>query len=78
MAATADSCKHEPFTAGTCIPFNATFTATESARLEAGLIPQAMEDKWFIYSQELHLFLHRSWTGQPVYRVELERLTEKT
>ena len=30
-----------------------------------------MEDKWFIYYEELHLFLHRSWTGEPVYRLTL-------
>ena len=31
-----------------------------------------MEDKWFIFFDEPYLFLHRSWTGQPVYRVEFE------
>jgi len=31
-----------------------------------------MEDKWFIYFDEPYLFLHRSWTGQPAYRIELE------
>jgi hypothetical protein len=30
-----------------------------------------MDDKWFIYYEEPHLFLHRSWTGQPVCRVTL-------
>jgi hypothetical protein len=30
-----------------------------------------MEDKWFIYFEEPHVFLHRSWTGRPVYRVTL-------
>ncbi len=32
-----------------------------------------MEDKWFIYYEEPHLFLHRSWTGQPVYRLALRK-----
>lgn len=73
MIATADSWKREPFTAGTRIPFDARFTTAEFARLEAGLIPEVMEDKWFVYFQAPHLFLHRSWTGEPVYRVELER-----
>jgi len=35
-----------------------------------------MEDKWFIFYQEPHLFLHRSWTGRPVYRLSLH--TEAT
>jgi hypothetical protein len=73
MAATADSWKHEPFTAGTRIPFKATFALDEVARLEAGLVPEAMEDKWFIHFDAPCLFLHRSWTGKPVYRVELKR-----
>jgi hypothetical protein len=30
-----------------------------------------MEDKWFIYYDEPHLFLHRSWSGQPVYRLAI-------
>ena len=30
-----------------------------------------MEDKRFIYYEEPHLFLHRSWTGAPVYRLSL-------
>jgi len=30
-----------------------------------------MEDKWFIYFEAPHLFLHRSWTGLPAYRVAL-------
>jgi hypothetical protein len=73
MAATADSWKHEPFTVGVRIPYEATFALGEVARLEAGLVPQAMEDKWFIYFDAPWLFLHRGWTGVPVYRVELKR-----
>jgi hypothetical protein len=30
-----------------------------------------MEDKWFAYYEEPHLFFHRSWTGKPVYRLTL-------
>jgi hypothetical protein len=36
-----------------------------------GLIPKEMEDKWVIYYDRPYLFFHRSWTGQPVYRIEL-------
>lgn len=35
-----------------------------------------MEDKWFIYYEEPHLFLHRSWTGQPVYKLTLKDLLD--
>ena len=73
MAATADSWEHEPFTAGTRIPYEATFAADDVARLEAGLVPETMEDKWFVHFEAPYVFLHRSWTGKPVYRVELKR-----
>jgi len=32
-----------------------------------------MEDKWFIYFEEGYLYLHRSWTGVPVYRVRFAK-----
>ena len=35
-----------------------------------------MEDKWFIYYEESELFFHRSWTGQPVYRLMLATLAD--
>jgi hypothetical protein len=34
-----------------------------------GLVPEEMEDKWFIYWQDDALFFHRSWTGFCVYIV---------
>ena len=39
--------------------------------LKTGLVPKEMEDKWFIYYEHPRLFFHRSWTGQPVYRLTL-------
>lgn len=71
MRATADSWKREPFTAGLAIPYQDSFTETEHAKLQEGLVPRQMEDKWFVYFDEPYLFLHRSWTGKPVYRVRL-------
>ena len=38
-------------------------------RICAGLVPEQMEDKWFVYWKDDHLFLHRSWTGYCVYVV---------
>jgi hypothetical protein len=35
-----------------------------------------MKDKWFIYCEEPHLFFHRSWTGQPIYRLTLTALAD--
>ncbi|HEX4304019.1 MAG TPA: hypothetical protein VHZ78_14575 [Rhizomicrobium sp.] len=74
--ATPDSWKREPFTAGSPIPYEARFTAAEYARLRDGLVPHAMEDKWFVYFEAPYLFLHRSWTGKPVYRIKLEETAD--
>jgi hypothetical protein len=71
MAATKDRWKRIPFTSGVAIPFQAVFSHEDADKLREGLIPEVMEDKWFIYFEDPHLFLHRSWTGQPVYRVTL-------
>ena len=35
-----------------------------------------MEDKWFVYYEGRELFFHRSWTGQPVYRISLATLED--
>ena len=72
MIATATSWKCEPFKEGVPFRYHATFDADQFARLKTGLVPRQMEDKWFIYYSEPHLFLHRSWTGQPVYRLTLK------
>lgn len=36
-----------------------------------GEVPRQMEDKWFIYFSEGHLYYHRSWTGICIYELEL-------
>jgi hypothetical protein len=74
MPASVTSWKHEPFKQGVPLAYQAFFDVAESASLKAGLIPQAMEDKWFVYYDEPHLFFHRSWTGQPVYRLTLRNV----
>lgn len=46
-----------------------TFSFEDMNRIRLGLIPEAMEDKWFIYWKDDTLFLHRSWTGYCIYVV---------
>jgi hypothetical protein len=65
------SWKCEPFREGIPIPYQAVFSSEEFSRLKSGLVPQTMEDKWLVYYEEPHLFLHRTWTGKPVYRLTL-------
>lgn len=38
-------------------------SADEMARIRQGLIPEQMEDKWFLYWHDSALYCHRSWTG---------------
>lgn len=60
-------------------PHQATFslnmelTELEFLLLKAGLIPEAMEDKWFIYYENSKFYFHRSWTGYCVYIVDSAR-----
>src|SRR5215472_10376644 len=74
MLASSTSWKRIPFSDGVPLPYRAAFDADQFARLKAGLIPRAMEDKWFVYYEEPHLFLHRSWTGLAVYRLTLKNM----
>jgi hypothetical protein len=77
VKASADSWKREGFTSGLSIPYHESFTDDEFSKIGEGLIPKVMEDKWFIYFEQPYLFLHRSWTGKPVYRVCLAAIDER-
>jgi hypothetical protein len=54
------------------LAFQRTFTPQEIDRISLGLIPEAMEDKWFIYLEDQVLYFHRSWTGFCIYELHLE------
>lgn len=64
--------QHEPFGEVTPIPYRGRFSRADYERITAGLMPAAMEDKWFIYFVAPSLFLHRSWTGKAVDRVDFD------
>ena len=38
--------------------------------IKKGLIPEVMEDKWFIYFEDNKLYCHRSWTGYCIFIIE--------
>ena len=44
----------------------------EFRQIGHGFVPQAMEEKWFIYAQENHVYFHRSWTGYCIYVADFE------
>jgi 8-oxo-dGTP diphosphatase len=53
----------------TNIHLDRTFSPQEMKRIRIGLLPEQMEDKWFIYWKNDALFFHRSWTGFCIYIV---------
>lgn len=47
------------------------FTDHEYERILLGVVPEQMEDKWFIFVEDDTLYAHRSWTGYCIYRLSL-------
>lgn len=54
------------------LPYKRKFSREEYEKISLGLKPQAMEDKWFIFLEDNILYLHRSWTGICIYKMQLE------
>jgi hypothetical protein len=73
MIACRSSWKSSEFTRGKPIPYKAVWSEEQFSRITRGLIPKAMEDKWFVFFEAPHLFFHRSWTGDPIYKVIVSR-----
>jgi hypothetical protein len=73
-----DSCENKTMPQETAIlGYTGEFSSEEFDRISRGLIPYAMEDKWFIYLDGNTLYMHRSWTGNCIYQVEFEAVAEK-
>ena len=49
-----------------------TFSEEEYSHLSKGLVPEVMEDKWFIFMENNILYFHRSWTGVCIYEVHFD------
>lgn len=54
------------------LDFHALFTDSEFDQLALGLVPEQMEDKWFIFFEDGWLRFHRSWTGAFIYALRLD------
>jgi len=71
--ATSLSWKHLPLPdERESLRFDALFTDADAEHLMLGLIPQEMEDKWFVYFENGWLRFHRSWTGHCIYALRLD------
>jgi hypothetical protein len=62
----------EPLRPLTPIPYSDEFSAQELQTISRGFVPRDMDDRWFIFREGDSVFLHRSWTGHLMYRVDLE------
>lgn len=73
--ATRNSWKTKPLLEEFRVPLQVkkTFSHKEYDILQLGRIPRNMEDKWFIYLDGDWIFFHRSWTGDCIYQLRLER-----
>ena len=56
------------------LDYTGRFSLEEFERISHGLIPEEMEDKWFIYHDGTTLHLHRSWTGICIFEVEFQEI----
>ena len=68
VGARPEDWKTQPMPARTArLAFTREFSPADFARLQRGLVPESMDDKWFIVWQDGALWCHRSWTGLCVY-----------
>jgi hypothetical protein len=74
--ATKDHWDHTPILKPKRLDIELNFSEEQYSLLKAGLLPDAMEDKWFIYCEDDTLHCHRSWTGYGIYEAKLVKTTE--
>lgn len=53
------------------LAFSAYFSVDALAQLRAGVIPDSMDDKWFVFCEDDWVYFHRSWTGFCVFWLQL-------
>lgn len=74
--ATRATWKNEPIDNPKRIEISLRFTDEQFLKLKRGLIPQQMEDKWFIFFENGWLYFHRSWTGFGHYKAGIVKEEE--
>jgi len=73
MRATKSSWKNVPISENKeKIPFEAFYSDSEVEFIGLGFVPESMDDKWFIYSEEDWVYFHRSWSGHCIFMVKLD------
>ena len=59
----------------TKLQYDVQFSDSELQDISKGVIPQQMEDKWFIYSESGWVHFHRSWSGALIYWIRIEEVS---
>lgn len=59
------------------IDFSIKFTDEQFEKITNGLIPEEMEDKWFIFFENNWLYFHRSWTGYCQFKMQITKEKDK-
>ncbi len=72
--ATKDRWKAIPMTKPKILGLEILLSEIQFKRLKLGLVPYQMEDKWFIYYENNHVFFHRSWTRFEIFRAKINSL----
>ena len=55
------------------INFSMQFTDEQFYKITNGLIPEEMEDKWFVFFENNWLYFHRSWTGYCQFKIRITK-----
>ena len=66
-----------PIESPVIIPASWTFDKNAYEKLRLGHISRDMDDKWNIYTENNTVHLHRSWTGDEIYRFELKETLDQ-
>lgn len=70
--ATRESWRNKPFpTQRAPLPFEGRYDGAELTRILHGLVPEDVEDKWFVFHEDGWLYLHRAMTGSCIYALRL-------
>ena len=79
MATTKSDWKIKPITnSADKIDLRLTFTNSDFEKIRQGFKPKDMDDRWFIYSEDLWVNFHRSWMGDCIFRVRFDKTADDT
>ena len=73
-AATRESLESPPLPGNHAnLELSKSLTDSEFELAKTGLVPEAMEDKWFIFFEGGWLYFYRSWTATCIYAVRFKQ-----